>query len=802
MNRALNLAAAGIGFAVAGPLGGFCCGIAAEGLPELAGFVKDNFNAAGNVAANFCYDQLKQAFGNGTANTPRAAAIREALRDALRESRHADFQDWFANWDAYLEKAGVLEVASAESLVHAFVADGNRHGLLFGFLERVDFESRQSGSLSIVPAAEDRCMPEDLRAHLVAGMLPRLDAALARVFSEEKHRQAWRSEELTFQRLVLESLGRIEDGVKLGFARNTVDHAETQRLLRELLQGAPGAAKRLQEELDKTKLDRDAKDREAQEWMQRYCELEASLGQRPDLESATAARLVREGRLEEAVELYERELLPQAHEQLAAYHFDLGRIHLLRFDPVRALPACERAYRLAPENRAYAYAYAGMLQEQEQHRVAIELYERLLIGSVNPTERAGTLNNLAMLYVVTQRHAKAEDAYAEALVTWRQQARRDPAEYLPYIATTLNNLAILYVHTQRHGQAEEVYRDALGIRRDLARLNPDTHLPDVAATLNNLAGLYRATQRHGQAELAYNEALLIRRQLANENPERYLPDVATTLNNQGFLYSETQRHGQAEQAYREALSIRLNLAARNPDVYSKDVVATLNNLGLLYSHTQRPADAEEVYQKALQRCRDLATSNPEAHVPLAATTLHNFAILYKATKRPGLAEGAYREALGMRLSLAKLTPEAYLPYVATTLNNLANLHSATQRPSQAEQEFRAALAIYRELAQGNPAAYLPDVATTLNNLAALYGETQRQGEAEKAATEAWRIFEPHWRRQPAVHGDQTARIALLLAMLATEPEKKCAWATLAAEAAFHTDLRSQAAALRAEHCPS
>jgi tetratricopeptide (TPR) repeat protein len=95
------------------------------------------------------------------------------------------------------------------------------------------------------------------------------------------------------------------------------------------------------------------------------------------------------------------------------------------------------------------------------------------------------LNNLAGLYVKTQRVRQAERALREALVYCRKTAKSDPY-VLSEAATTLSNLGRLYTSTQRAKQAGEVLREALDIQTLLARLDPNAYMPDVARTLNNL----------------------------------------------------------------------------------------------------------------------------------------------------------------------------------------------------------------------------------------------------------------------------------------------------------------------------
>ncbi|MGA2206286.1 MAG: tetratricopeptide repeat protein, partial [Terracidiphilus sp.] len=215
--------------------------------------------------------------------------------------------------------------------------------------------------------------------------------------------------------------------------------------------------------------------------------------------------------------------------------FELGIIHELRFDFPEALAAYREAWQLG-RTAEFGFKYSSLAQRQNRLSEAIGVYEALCEMQMDEPSRATTLNNLAILYRNTQRMKEAEQAYAEALATYRKLAEANPDAYLPDVGMTLNNLANLYSNTQRMKEAEQAYAEALALRRKLAEANPDAYLPDVAMTLNNLANLYSDTQRMKEAEQAYVEALDLRRKLTEANPEAYLPDVAATLNNLAILY--------------------------------------------------------------------------------------------------------------------------------------------------------------------------------------------------------------------------------------------------------------------------
>ena len=65
-----------------------------------------------------------------------------------------------------------------------------------------------------------------------------------------------------------------------------------------------------------------------------------------------------------------------------------------------------------------------------------------------------TLNNLGNLYRATQRLSESEQAYQEALTTYRQLVQANPQAYLPNVALTLNNLGILQLDQENLPQAQ------------------------------------------------------------------------------------------------------------------------------------------------------------------------------------------------------------------------------------------------------------------------------------------------------------------------------------------------------------
>ena len=258
----------------------------------------------------------------------------------------------------------------------------------------------------------------------------------------------------------------------------------------------PKALERLNELLDKKDLELHAKVQEAEEWAQKYRDLHQRLTEegRDDALAQQAKKLLEDGKLEEAGAVIDRLLASGERivEQVAADHFKRAQVYALQFQPHKALPHYEKAYRYRPDNVEYTFQYAHTLQQQNSY-------------------------------------AQAQPVYQSVLTTYRQLAQQNPSAYLPDVAMTLNNLGILYRDTQRLSDSEQAYQEALTTYRQLAQQNPSAYLPNVATTLNNLAILELSQGNVQQAHPLIGEALTIRHILWKQHPAAYGDALAQSL---------------------------------------------------------------------------------------------------------------------------------------------------------------------------------------------------------------------------------------------------------------------------------
>src|SRR6185369_803755 len=161
------------------------------------------------------------------------------------------------------------------------------------------------------------------------------------------------------------------------------------------------ALKCLNAQLSKKNQELAAKIGEANEWVERYRELEASLktfGSNSKL-SLQAEEYLRQNKLEKAKNILNNILKEDEHEEdrIASDHYNRGLIAELQFQPLDALPHYEKAYRYRPETLKYGEKYASLL-------------------------------------VTEHDFAKAEPVFTATLDRARELAKKDKEQYYPAVA--------------------------------------------------------------------------------------------------------------------------------------------------------------------------------------------------------------------------------------------------------------------------------------------------------------------------------------------------------------------------------
>lgn len=174
--------------------------------------------------------------------------------------------------------------------------------------------------------------------------------------------------------------------------------------------------------------------------------------------------------------------------------------------------------------------------------------------SLNISEAAHLLNQMALYLQERSQYAEAEPLFQRALAIWEQAM----GSTHPVTANGLNNLAALYHNQGRYEEAEPLFQRALVIKVQVLGL---THR-DTVLSLDNLAALYQSQGRYMEAEPLYRCALAIWEQAGGPN---HL-DTATSFNNLADLYRSQGRYREAEPLYRHALAVlEKELGPDHPD---------------------------------------------------------------------------------------------------------------------------------------------------------------------------------------------------------------------------------------------
>jgi tetratricopeptide (TPR) repeat protein len=175
-------------------------------------------------------------------------------------------------------------------------------------------------------------------------------------------------------------------------------------------------------------------DRQAEELNKLQQQVAARSSEPPEAE---LSKLLKAGDLDAALRLKSQQVEMRRKEtaNLPRDLYELGVIHELRFEWPQALAAFRESWELGHDPE-HGFKYALFAANLNHHAEAIAAFEALLRLYKDPSDRAGTLNNLGNLYRANNRMDDAEKAYDEALDLRRKLANANPDAYLPDVATT------------------------------------------------------------------------------------------------------------------------------------------------------------------------------------------------------------------------------------------------------------------------------------------------------------------------------------------------------------------------------
>jgi protein O-mannosyl-transferase len=304
--------------------------------------------------------------------------------------------------------------------------------------------------------------------------------------------------------------------------------------------------------------------------------------------------LATRGRLDEALENYQKALALEP--DLAAAHFDLGLllVRLNRFD--EASEHYRKALELKPDYADAGYNLGVLFADQRQTNQAIACYQKTL--QINP-RYADAAYNLGVLLAGQGQTDRAAELYRKAV------------EANPNHIEAHYNLANLLAARSRTVEAAAHYRQALAINPGHfgAHYNLGVISGQQGQLEDALEHFQKAVQiQPGHAEAHYHLALVLgMKGRLNEAIEQLQcvtaikPDYAETYYNLGLVFAAQGRTAEAIQHYQKAIRLK------------PDYPDARNHLAQLLAAQGRLAEALQEYQRMLE----LDPKNISAHLRLA-----------------------------------------------------------------------------------------------------------------------------------------------------------------------------------------
>ncbi|MDQ6723977.1 MAG: tetratricopeptide repeat protein, partial [Thermoproteota archaeon] len=149
---------------------------------------------------------------------------------------------------------------------------------------------------------------------------------------------------------------------------------------------------------------------------------------------------------------------------------------------------------------------------------------------------AAAQNNLGSLYFDKKEYTKAEKAFVEALIIYKQLAKFNFELYEPDIATTQNNLGYVYYHMGDYSKSVETTLEALDVYKCLAKLDDYTYELNVAITQQKLGMLYLKVKNYTYAENCFFESFNICEKWVSKSALSYNDELIKTSKNLLICY--------------------------------------------------------------------------------------------------------------------------------------------------------------------------------------------------------------------------------------------------------------------------
>jgi tetratricopeptide (TPR) repeat protein len=311
----------------------------------------------------------------------------------------------------------------------------------------------------------------------------------------------------------------------------------------------PRALKRLNELLDQKDKQLDEKIREAEQWREKYLELERRLSDTtgdPQL-SAEAKEYLHEGELDKAQETLKALLGDDEKEvdRIASDHFNMGLVFDLEFQASDALRQFQAAHYYRPDEPEFAHQYARSLEAMNRLTDAVSVYNHNLprvraLAHERPQLYlpllAQMLHNLGTDYMFLGQLPDAEKSYQESASLYSQLDSTHPSEYVLMRASALEGLASALDKDGASRRADEAYHESLDLLSKTSSVPALTNSAEAELVLDNLAEDAAAKGDTERAEAMLDQVMATARKMQSSRQLGYAWISALT-----FLHLSTPR---------------------------------------------------------------------------------------------------------------------------------------------------------------------------------------------------------------------------------------------------------------------
>ena len=236
-------------------------------------------------------------------------------------------------------------------------------------------------------------------------------------------------------------------------------------------------------------------------------------------------------------------------------------------------------------------------------------------------EMAVTSERIGNVQSKLENPIQAVQNYQSAHLIWENLANIAPGnpEWQRSLAASHDKIALVRLTNGNPAEALSEYEKARGIREALARQYPDStddqaELASIYETIGELQRGQGSERENGNALASFEAAQKIREQLSNAAPldDNLRHALAASYDRNGELLRKLKRDDAALANYKRSLELleKLNSSETKNAVWQRDLSVAYNRIGESQFNAGNPQGALALYDKALKIREDLIDRDP------------------------------------------------------------------------------------------------------------------------------------------------------------------------------------------------